>query len=152
MENLFDLFKNLSNFNTNKSNQNQDEIPKEIMDQYPYGQFPIKYTKSGQETIRKQSENRFSYTEKSDDHKPKNMIDSNQLGLLLPLIQMMSGEKKQPKDLMQIFGKYIFKDNPELQKLFSLLPKMKSQEINNNDINHFPSTNTVNISSLKKID
>ena len=71
------------------------------------------------------------------------------LSLLLPFIQMMSGGKKQPKDFMQIFSKIIFKDNPELQKLFNLLPKTKSQEITQSK--EFPNTNKVSISSLKRI-
>ena len=151
--NIFELFKSLSNLNSKESNQLQNEIPKEISDQYPYGQFPIQYTKHGQETIRKQSENRFSYADNiTDENKSKNNIANSPLSLLLPLIQTMSNNKKQPKDLMQIFGKLLFKDNPELQQLLSLMPKIKSQEINSNTTSNFPNTQKVNISSLKKID
>lgn len=150
MDNLLEIVKILSN-NQNKENKSESpKIPKEIMDQYPYGEFPLKYTKSGQETIRKQSENRFSYSEKLPlDIKKENNSNDMNLSLLLPFIQMMSGGKKQPKDFMQIFSKIIFKDNPELQKLFNLLPKTKSQEITQSK--EFPNTNKVSISSLKRI-
>jgi len=152
LDNFFEIFKSLSNLKTKESESNKIEIPKEVKDQYPYGEFPLKYTKSGQETIRKQSENRFSYSEKNDKENidTNNTNNINQLGLLLPLIQVMSGDKKQPKDLMQIFGKILFKDNPELQKLFSLMPKVKSHNIQSEE--NFPNTNKVNISSLNRID
>lgn len=147
LDNILDIIKSLSNIKEKK--EIEQPIPKEIKDQYPYGEFPIKYTKSGQETIRKQSENRFSYSEESKiETNKKSDLDS--LGLLLPLIQAFSGDKKQPKDLMQIFGKLLFKDNPELLKLFSALPKTKSKEIVS--VKDFPDTNKVNISSLKRID
>lgn len=154
MDNFFEIFKSLSNLKSKENQDNITEIPKEIQDQYPYGQFPIKYTKSGQETIRKQSENRFSYTESESqkENKPNSNNDINQLGLIFPLIQSLSGQKKEPKDLMQIFGKILFKDNPELQKLFSLIPKTKTKSESESINENFPNTNKVNINSLKRID
>ena len=147
MDNFFELFKSISNLNSKENYTTKNEIPKEIKDQYPYGEFPIKYTKNGQEKIRIQSENRFSYSEEQKQQQNNGSLE--QLNLFIPLIQMMTN-KKEPKDMLQIFGKLLFKDNPELQKLFSLMPKIKSQEINNNQA--FPNTNKINISSLKKID
>lgn len=154
MENLLDIVKLLSNNNTKPSTPQEQPIPKEIKDQYPYGDFPIRYTKSGQETIRKQSENRYSYTpefseeEKKEDNKSSDM----NLSMLLPLIQMMSGGKKQPKDMMQMFAKIFFKDNPDMQKIFNLIPNLtniKGQEIKSEQ--EFPDTNKVQISNLKRI-
>lgn len=151
LDNFFEIFKSISSL-SNKNHESQNvEIPKEIKDQYPYGEFPIQYTKSGQETIRKQSENRFSYSEEKNNSQPENAKpDANQLSLLLPIIQMLSSNKKNPKDLMQVFGKLLFKDNPDLQRLFNLMPKVKSQEIKTEE--SFPNTNKVNINSLKRID
>ena len=145
MDNISDLIKIFSNFN----NEKKQEIPKEISNQYPYGQFPIKYTKLGQESIRKQSENRYSYNEEKEKN---NRNDSLDLQTLLPMIQLMTSSKKSNKDMMGILTKLLFKDQPELQKLFSLLPnnsKIKNQEIKQN--NQFPDTNKVQISSLKRI-
>ena len=150
MENFLDIFKSLSNTNQTSKGESNTQIPKEILDQYPYGQFPIKYTKSGQETIRKQSENRYSYSDtESTTEKQSNSFDISSLSAFLPIIQALSGGKKNSKDLMNIFGKILFKDNPELQKIINLLPKTKSQEIDNssNDFN----TQSVNITSLKRI-
>ena len=61
MENLLELLNMFNKQNENKNNHTEEkqEIPKEILDQYPYGEFPTRYTKSGQEIIRKQSESRY---------------------------------------------------------------------------------------------
>lgn len=150
MDNFLELLNNFSNLSNNNSN-NQNQIPKEISDQYPYGEFPIRYTKSGQESIRKSSENRYSYSEpvKTMETSPK--PDMSSISILLPLIQMLSGQKKQPKDMFQLLSKLLFKDNPEMSKLFQMIPQIKGQEINNSKVNDFD-TNKVNISSLQKID
>lgn len=141
------MFQNLSS-----NNSNNNPIPKEVIEQYPYGEFPLRYTKSGQEIIRKQSESRFKYDNPvaTQNVSPDNKSENLNLSMLLPLIQMMSGSKKNPKDMMQIFSKLLFKDNPDMQKLFSMLPNIKGQEITPQ--NEFPDTNKVSISSLKKID
>lgn len=145
--NMIDMFQNLSS-----NNSNNNPIPKEVIEQYPYGEFPLRYTKSGQEIIRKQSESRFKYDNPvATQNVPSDIKNENlNLSMLLPLIQMMSGSKKNPKDMMQIFSKLLFKDNPDMQKLFSMLPNIKGQEITPQ--NEFPDTNKVSISSLKKID
>jgi uncharacterized protein YdiU (UPF0061 family) len=146
MENIADLIKIFSSLNQEKT----QEIPKEIEKQYPYGQFPIKYTKSGQENIRKQSESRYSNTE----HNKYEETTKDNLGLetILPFIQLMTTGKKNNKDMMGILSKLLFKDKPELQKLFNLLPntKQKNQEIKSNE--QFPDTNKIKISSLKRVD
>ena len=52
MDNIFDM---LGKLGSQKSqNESSQAVPKEILDQYPYGQFPLRYTKSGQEILRKQ--------------------------------------------------------------------------------------------------
>ena len=144
MENIADLIKIFSTLNKDKP----QEIPKEIENQYPYGQFPIKYTKSGQENIRKQSENRYSHIEK--DSKENNNNNDFSLETFLPIIQLMSSGKKNNKDMMSILAKLLFKDKPELQKLFNLFPniKQKNQEIKANT--QFPDTNKIQINSLKR--
>lgn len=152
MDNFFDI---LSNFSKSQDNKNDNNIPKEVIDQYPYGQFPLRYTKSGQEIIRKQSESRYLYDSPSQsiqNNNPPPPKDDNSLNLslLLPIIQMLSGGKKSSKDMLGIFSKLLFKDNPDMQKLFSMLPNIKSQELSNED--NFPTTNKVQISSLKKIE
>ena len=157
MENLLNI---LNLFNTSqKSEPNYDktQIPKEILDQYPYGEFPIRYTRPGQESIRKNSENRFSYTSDNQDHQQEHKTNKhNDLDLsnLLPLIQAFSSKEHKTNDIMKILSKLLFKDNPELAKLFDLFPKsnskIKGQEIDNS--HEFPETNKVSISSLKRVD
>ena len=150
MDNIFDM---LGKLGSQKSqNENSQAVPKEILDQYPYGQFPLRYTKSGQEILRKQSENRFSYEQekKTVSTQGEKQDSGLNMQMLIPIIQMLSGGKKNQKDMMQIFSKLLFKDNPDMQKLFSILPNIKGQEINNSE--DFPDTNKVKISTLKKIE
>ena len=56
-----DIIKVFSSQKTQEQEQTPN-IPQEVLNQYPYGQFPIQYTRTGQEQLRKQSENRFSKT------------------------------------------------------------------------------------------
>ena len=150
MDNIFDM---LGKLGSQKSqNESSQAVPKEILDQYPYGQFPLRYTKSGQEILRKQSENRFSYEQekKTISTQGEKQDSGLNMQMLIPIIQMLSGGKKNQKDMMQIFSKLLFKDNPDMQKLFSILPNIKGQEINNSE--DFPDTNKVKISTLKKIE
>lgn len=149
MDNLLSLL-NLFNQVSHPKEEIKQDIPKEILDQYPYGEFPIKYTKVGQEKIRKDSENRYSYLEteeKIDNHDKNNNLEIAQL---LPLIQLLSN-KNNSVDTFKILGKFLFKDNKEIQDLFCLLSpnKIKAQELEKN--NEFPNTNKVDISSLKRI-
>lgn len=147
MDNIFEML----GINSNTKSDRQNPIPKEILDQYPYGEFPLRYTKSGQEIIRKQSENRYSHISDTPQHRDTHTENSNlSLTTILPLIQMLSSGKKNSKDLMQIFSKLLFKDNPDMQKLINLIPNLKGQELKTED--SFPNTNKIQISSLKKID
>lgn len=146
------ILDNIFNSSGNSNNTNeQNTIPQEILNQYPYGQFPLRYTKMGQEIIRKQSESRFENSNNISTQAKNNSSNENfNLSTLIPIVQMLSTGKKNSKDMMQIFSKLLFKDNPDLQKLISLIPNLKGQELK---IEHsFPNTNKVQISSLKKID
>ena len=152
MDNIFEM---LSKLNSNNNSKDTNPIPKEIIDQYPYGQFPLRYTKTGQEIIRKQSESRYSYEQpnKYNESPTENISDNNlNLSMLLPFIQMLSGGKKNPKDMMQVFSKLLFKDNPDMQKLFSMLPNIKGLDVKTTNNETFPNTSKVEISSLKRID
>jgi len=151
MQNILDLVNILSS-SSNKINdkeENKQEISKELNDMYPYGKFPIRYTKNGQETIRKQSENRFLNIEENKKTE-ENKMNFSDLGNLLPLIQIMSsGKKKDNNQMFELLSKILFKDNPELQKLLKLFPHTNNKEIKPKT--EFPETNTISISSLKKI-
>ena len=128
-----------------KKSENTQTIPQEVINQYPYGEFPIQYTKSGQEQIRKSSENRFSYNETP----PAQSEDKNfDIMSLLPLVTLMSN-KKQPKDMFELLSTFLFKDKPELKKIFELFPKHNGPDIKSEE--PFPDTNKVSINSLKRI-
>lgn len=156
LENLLNILNILNNQskndNNNSTNEKSSQIPKEVIDQYPYGQFPERYTKSGQEHIRKNSENRFSYNEdtlpQSDNTQLKAPENNLNITSLLPLIQLMTGKKNQ-NDSMKLLSQLLFKDNKDMQQLFSLFNKNTAQEIKPN--NNFPNTNKVNISALKRV-
>ena len=119
-------------------------ISKELKEQYPYGEFPIRYTKTGQESIREHSEKRFSYDAPLEQPKPNISIES-----LLPLIQTLSSGKKSGGNMLEIVSKLLFKDNPQMANLLKLFPKKNNVEIKNAD--NFPDTKKVEISSLKRI-
>lgn len=148
MDNILNLL-SLLNSSQKKEEHEAPKIPKEILEQYPYGKFPIRYTKSGQESLRKESENRFSYKDeiKKEDEQSSNQNNFN-LTELLPLLQLMSGKKDQT-DMFKILSKMLFKDNKDLEGLFRLMKPSKPQELTNED--SFPDTNKVKISSLKRI-
>ena len=132
-------------FNTQQEEKkSKDNIPPEILKQYPYGEFPIRYTKLGQEHIRKNSENRYANNNINTD---KSTTQNSDIMSLLPLITLMSN-KKQPSDMLELLSSFLFKDNPEMKKILKLIPKPKNQEIIKNE---FPDTNKVSISSLRKI-
>lgn len=151
MDNLAELL-NLFSKVSNKNNEpQQQEIPKEILDQYPYGEFPIRYTKAGQESLRRDSENRFSYKDNpSHEHHTEKKDNNLNISELIPLLQLMSG-KKDSKDMFKILSSILFKDNKDLQNILKLLPNnnIKSQELDKP--NTFPDTNKVKISSLTRI-
>lgn len=155
MENIIELISTLSKKNNSSNNSTPEPIPKEILDQYPYGEFPIRYTKIGQEDIRKHSENRFAYKDVPqkdiDNNNNSNALDFKSL---MPIIQLLSNKNHSSKDMFKVFSQLLFKDNPELTNILELFSKginttINKQEIDNRDT--FPSTNKVSISSLKKI-
>lgn len=143
---LTEIIKTLSN-----TNENSSSIPKEILEQYPYGEFPLRYTKSGQEYLRKNSEARYlnsppSTQDKVEDDTSK-PID---LSTILTLSTLLSNKKKQPSDMLELISSILFKDNPEIKKLLKLFkPTTKAQEVIPKE--DFPDTNKVCISSLKRI-
>lgn len=155
MDNISEVLGLLGNITKSNTQQPPPEnnIPKEIIDQYPYGQFPSRYTKSGQEEIRKTSENRYSYqsTEASTIPSNHNNKDGMDISSILPIIQMMSKKKSnQPNNLLPLLSKLIFKDNKDMQKILELLPQTrKSKEINLTT--DFPNTNKIDVSTLSRV-
>lgn len=141
MDNLLELLKLFSN----DKPEPVVSISKELKEQYPYGEFPIRYTKSGQNAIREHSEKRFSYDTPPIEQKANLNIES-----LLPLIQTLSSGKKSSSNMLDVLSKVLLKDNPQMAGLLKLFPKKNNNvEIKNND--PFPNTNKVEISSLKRI-
>ena len=51
--------------------------------------------------------------------------------------------------MFKILSKLLFKDNPEIEKLFNIIPQIKPQEIKSTS--SFPDTNKVAINNLKRI-
>lgn len=141
---IANLFKTLS------SGQGTDEketnVSDEISMQYPYGDFPIRYTKSGQEALRRQSETRFlnpptqTNTQNSD-------LD---ISTIVTLLSLFGGKKKSSSDILELLSPILFKNNPELKTLLKLFNKESPKEIVNTE--DFPNTHKVSISSLKRVE
>ena len=155
MDNISEVLGLLGNINTSNTQHPPPEnnIPKEIIDQYPYGQFPSRYTKSGQEEIRKTSENRYSYQNPESSSTPHNHNSHGSLDIssILPIIQMMSKKNSShSNNLLPLLSKLIFKDNKDMQKILELLPQSrKSKEINLTT--DFPNTNKIDVSTLSRV-
>ncbi|MBE5738252.1 MAG: hypothetical protein E7354_00755 [Clostridiales bacterium] len=148
MNDISELIKLFAN-NTQEQKDPATPIPKELIEQYPYGEFPIRYTKGGQETIRKNSEARFSYSETTPP--PKDSSNNLDISTILALSTLFSSKKKQPKDMFELFSSLLFKDKPELKKLIGLISKVPTQkEVSLST--PFPDTQTVCISSLKRVE
>lgn len=147
MENLINLIQLLNK--TNSPQQEKKQIPKEVLDQYPYGEFPSRYTRTGQENIRKNSENRFSYITQAQEEQPQQKQQNLDIQSLLPLLSLFN-QKGNSQDMLKTLTKLLFKDNPELQKIFEFLPNHNKESKNKND-NDFPDLNKVSINSLKKV-
>lgn len=144
--NLSNLINILSR-NTSNEQAMEQVVPKEVLDQYPYGDFPLKYTKVGQEYLRKNSEARYlnptpPYQE-SKEPKPD-------MSTLVSLLSLVGNKKKNPNDMLELFSSLLFKDNPEIKNLLKLFGSKKQPEINT--CNTFPDTDKVKISSLKRVE
>jgi len=151
MDNLLNILNLFNSPQKQEEPQLESQIPKEILDQYPYGKFPERYTKSGQENLRKNSEGRFANIEPNNNNESSKEENNNlDISSFLPVIQLISG-KQQPKDMMKILSKLLFKDNKNIEKFLDIMsPKNKVQEIKINT--PFPDTNKIKISSLRRID
>lgn len=122
-------------------------IPKEVLEQYPYGDFPIRYTRSGQEFLRKNSEAR--YLNPPPPQKPSESTNSD-ISTLITLMSLLGGKKKSSNEMFELFSSILFKDNPELKKLIKLFPQNKPKEVNAQT--DFPKPHTVSISNLKRVE
>ena len=127
MENLINLISTLSQ-NKNTSPQPQPNIPKEILEQYPYGDFPIRYTKVGQEVLRSNSENRFAYQEPPLE-KQSTETSSLDFKSLIPLLQVLSNKNHSSKDMLNVFSQLLFKDKPEFKSIIDLFSKSTPSNI-----------------------
>lgn len=136
----------MENIENNYTETNTSNIPKEILDQYPYGQFPIRYTKLGQENIRRESENRFSYNATP----PQTQQNNLNLLELIPLLQLMNG-KKDSKEMFKILSKLLFKDNKDIEKIFNLISPTLTQSQELKPQSTFPDTNKIKINSLQRV-
>ncbi len=126
--------------------QTSEPINQEINMQYPYGDFPIRYTKSGQELLRKNSEARFLSSPPPEQQQNQNLDVST----LVTLMSLIGNKKKSSSDILELISPLLFKDNPELKSLLKLFNKDKPKDIINTE--NFPNTNKVTISNLKRVE
>ena len=157
--NILGLITNLLKQNTvstSSSNISQDDfnqnIPPNVTSQYPYGDFPFKYTKSGQEYLKNRAMSNYYSdsinqskqnvtTEKLSPNEPS--LSNINLQDLLPLISTLSHNKDSsstnPVNLLKLLSPILFKDNPDLIKMLDYVKPTK------------PKTNSVNTLSTDRI-
>lgn len=138
---------NILSHSTSSENVATQDIPKEVLDQYPYGDFPLRYTKVGQEYLRKNSEAR--YLNPTLAHQESKKLDPD-MSTLVSLLSLVGNKKKNPNDMLELFSSLLFKDNPEIKNLLKLFGSKKQPEVNS--CNTFPSADSVKISSLKRVE
>lgn len=116
---------------------------------YPYGDFPIKYTKSYQE-YQRISRNNILYpsqyqTSNAESIQPDSTTtDSSNtpntsisMSSIMPLIQsLLSGKKNSSEDILNNILPLLFKDSPSITPLLSLIKSSSTA--------HKPSVNTLN--------
>lgn len=138
---------NILSHSTSSENVATQDIPKEVLDQYPYGDFPLRYTKVGQEYLRKNSEAR--YLNPTPTHQESKKPDPD-MSTLVSLLSLVGNKKKNPNDMLELFSSLLFKDNPEIKNLLKLFGSKKQPEVNS--CNAFPDADSVKISSLKRVE
>lgn len=144
--NLSNLINILSSAKTDKD-ASSESVPKEILDQYPYGDFPIRYTRSGQEFLRKNSEARYLNPTPQYEEPKTSKSDISTLATLLSLV---GTKKKSPSDMLELFSSIIFKDNPEIKNILKLFNTNKQPKIE--PLEKFPDANKIKISTLKRVE
>ncbi len=144
--NLSNLINILSSAKTDKE-VSSESIPKEILDQYPYGDFPIRYTKTGQEFLRKNSEAR--YLNPTPQRKEPQSQEFN-ISTLVTLLSLVGTKKKSPSDMLELFSSILFKDNPEIKNILKLFNANKQPKIES--LEKFPDANKIKISTLKRVE
>ena len=171
---LADIFKLFLNYN---SSQQQNNIPKEIMEQYPYGQFPSNNSKEIQtehlkKILKNQQKNNVStfnipnannnaYMNTNNTNERTNTLNTNSdlLNNIKPIISMMSNEKKiDNKNLLNLMLPLILGKNNQLGEIFNMalnnqnkkdLEKENEVEINSKAENY--NSDYKNIESYEKI-
>lgn len=122
-------------------------IPKEVLDQYPYGDFPLRYTKTGQEFLRKNSEARYLNPSPNPE---ANKSSEPDMSTLVSILSLLGGKKKSSNDIFELLSSILFKDNPELKNILKLFNPKKQTEIET--CSDFPDANKVKISNLKRVE
>lgn len=116
--------------NTNNTSTPTPSIPNELKSMYPYGDFPIKYTKSYQDYLKSNiNKTIFSDIPISDNQAndnssiPQEKENGIDIKSILPIIQTLSSNKSpDTKSLLNVLAPILFKDNPNILSLISNMP------------------------------
>lgn len=140
--NLLNLFNNNQNQSTN-SQQTQTKpvsnIPKEILESYPYGQFPTNSTIMGQKqrldnVLSNQKVNNVSAFSLPNDtpnndqqtEQQNNSSNSSSINMqtLAPLLDGLKSDSNNPNNILKLFVPLLFKNNPNINGILNLLGNM----------------------------
>ena len=130
-----------------------------VSNEYPYGEFPLQYTKLGQEQLKKQWQNNNLNVKpdkpdtppKPDQHPHKEGNKNFDMHKLLPLIKKMNSNKTLSQaDLMQMLMGFMDNENKELAEVFNVIAS--TQTVKEKDITTLNiSSNAPSIDSFRKI-
>ena len=139
---LADIF-NLFSKNNIVSQEQNNSIPKEILEQYPYGQFPLNNSKEMQNehlknvlhNERKNNVSAFNIPAQNiAKNNYSNFINTQQnnniINNLQPLISLISNsdKKKNNNDLLNILLPFFIGKNNQLSEIFNMLSKKQTKK------------------------
>ncbi|MBO7218799.1 MAG: hypothetical protein J6V40_02375 [Clostridia bacterium] len=113
---------------SNTSNYNTSPISNDLKNMYPYGDFPIRYTKNYQAHLKNNLNQVDSFiqntnTENVDSYIQPNTPQNNfDIKTLLPLIQNLSNNNLDTRSLLSSLMPLIFKDQNNILPLIEALP------------------------------
>lgn len=122
------LTNNKNHSPTSATNYTNTPISNDLKNMYPYGDFPIRYTKNYQDYLKSNLNNGNAFSmnyssENIDNTIPTTTTQNNfDIKTLLPLIENLSNNNLDTKSLLSSLMPLLFKDQNNLLPLLEALP------------------------------
>ena len=128
-------------------------MEKQYFNEYPYGHFPLKFTKSGQKQLFEELNTNNTPPKISVQSQPVNEQTQNSFDIakLLPILKIM-GDKKSisSTDMLQMFIPMLGGNASNLSEIMSLINPPKSTI--DDTVEDIPLTSSVKIEEYKRVE